>query len=774
MDIDNVLDEMKCRDYQKDAARKTFECFDRTNSTLVVLPTGCHTASQGILMFDGTIKRADSIETGDQLMGPDSTPRTVLQTVRGVGRMLDIVPTKGDTWRVNEDHVLSLIEVDSNGIGQIEVSVSNFLKWPETWKNNCKQYRIFPLIPGHSASEIEIVNFYINDPCVVEMYYGWTVDKDNLYLLEDFTVTHNCGKTHVASSICKVWEHQKRGRILWVAHRKELIEQAANSIFRLTGEHPAIEMADNSSMEWGLLKRSSIVVASIQTLMSGRKCSTCEGTGGVLEPCDKCDGKGCDDPKCEKRGTVPSEEDCPHCLGGRRRRLQKFRPDEFTLVVIDECHHATASTYRRVTRWMQQNKQAKLLGLTATPDRADESALGCVFKSIAANIDMPWAIANGWLVPITQKSITCEHLDFSNIRTTAGDLNQKDLEELLINEESLHEMVAPTVELAGDRKTLVFCVDKNHTKLVCELINRYKPTSARYILGCTSDTERDQNFKDHKAGAFQFLVNCGVTTEGYDDPAIQVVAIMRPTKSRSLYVQMCGRGTRPIDPPIEEIAEQRVFAIQTSEKPEVLILDYVGNSGRHKLITSFDLFDGTYPPNVLDRAKRISEQAEEELPTEEVIKRAARELEEEEKKRIEEEERKRREFLKAKAARYVSQSIDPFAWWDTLPDRFATPTQGEPASDAQTGALSRMGVEPFRLSNITSKQASVMLKTLAERKEKGLASYKQSKILKKNGMSPDVTFKQAGAIIDALKRNNWRMNDYIRSMAPVQATASAE
>lgn len=574
------------------------------------------------------------------------------------------------------------------------------------------------------------------------------------------------GKTRCGTAICHVWSKYKPGRILWIAHRKELIGQAADTIASLTGHYPETEMGDKRATSYGLLADSNVVVASIQTLNAGYDCKYCDATGGVLAPCDKCDGKGCDDPACEGRGTVATEVNCPFCLGGTVRRVQKFKPDEFGLIVVDEAHHVFAQTHIRVRKWFERNENAKFLYLTATADRADEGALGPIFKTVAIKMPLLDGIEKGYLVPITQQSITCEHLDFSHLRT-AKDFNDKNIEEVLIAEETLHEMVAPTVEITGDRRTLIFCVDKTHTKMVCELINRYKPNSARYVLGCTATDVRDKNIAGHKAGVFQYLVNCGIATEGYDDVGIQCVAIMRPTKSRPLYEQMIGRAVRPKDNPTQATAEERKAVIAASTKPVALILDFAGNSGRHKLITVFDMFEGRYPAELLDRAKRISEETNEELSTDELLKRAAAQLEEEEQRRKEESEAKRKAHLKAREAKYQTQNVDPFAWWDTLPDRIGAEKRGEPATDKQIGALAIMGVEGFKLTDISKSQASVMLETLADRKKKGLASYKQAKLLKKNGMNPDIKFAEARQVIDALAANGWRPTDAIRAMAPL-------
>jgi len=966
IDYEGELDRLRCRDYQKNAVIAAINAWEGCRSTLIVLPTGCHEASQGILMWDGSIRHAASIAVGDLLMGPDSLPRQVLSLVRGLDQMYQITPTKGKPWIVNGDHVLSLVATNTNSAPKypseaggkiVNVTVREWITWSKHKKHIHKLYRTaveFPETGGVLLIDPYVMGVVLGDGCITQSvvvhkpsqeirdeferigkldgfainehnkqdgdcpafgvisdcngrnsvleglrildlygttsetkfipqsyktapledrlrllaglmdtdgsvtgsgfdyisksktlaediafvcrsvglaayvkhcvkscqngftgvyyrvgisgdcsiiptlipekkaqtrtqkksvlrtgftihrtgytdnYFGWTVTGDNLYLLDDFTVTHNCGKTHVGGSLCRIWEQHKDGRILWIAHRKELIEQAAGRIALLTGTQPEIEMADQRAEKHSLLADSSVVVASIQSLMAGRKCKTCDATGGILDVCPNCHGDGCGDSKCEGRGSIATDVDCPFCLGGRIRRLQKFRPEEFSLIVYDECHHATSSTNRRVKKWFEKNENARFLGLTATADRSDGAALGQVFQTVAINIELPYAIDNGWLVPIVQKSITCEHLDFSNVRTTAGDLNGRDLEDILATEETLHEMVAPTVQLAGDRRTLIFCVDKTHTKLVCELINRYKPASANYILGDTNEEERVSLINQHKTGEFQFMVGCGVFTEGYDDPGIQVVAIMRPTKSRALYVQMCGRGTRPIDPPTAETPEERKAAIAASTKPSLLILDYVGNAGRHKLITALNLFEGKYSDDILDRAKRIADEADEELPTEELVRRAQEQIDEEERKRQELEEARKREWMKAREVKFNEELVDPFGWWDTLPQRIGAAKKGRQATDNQINALLRMGVEPLRLEELSFSEASVMMNTLVERRKKGLCTYKQSKHMLKHNINPDVSFTTASRIMDAIARNGWKCNDSIRAMANQQ------
>src|ERR1700728_3765408 len=160
-----------------------------------------------------------------------------------------------------------------------------------------------------------------------------------------------------------------------IAHREELIFQARDKILAVTGETPQIEMADARAVD-GIFQ-CRIIVASIQSLIAGNG----------------------------------------------HRRFERFNPSEYDLIVVDECHHAVAASYRAVLDHFLQNKSCKVLGVTATPDRADEMALGQIFDSVAMDYEINDAIESGWLVPVMQQYVTVKDLDLSQCRTTGGDLN---------------------------------------------------------------------------------------------------------------------------------------------------------------------------------------------------------------------------------------------------------------------------------------------------------------------------------------------------------------
>jgi len=245
------------------------------------------------------------------------------------------------------------------------------------------------------------------------------------------------GKTITFSELSG--EFMSLGRIMVLAHREELISQAYDKLLKITGCAPDVEMADYRANAYGVF-RSQVVVSTIQTQISG--------------------------------------------MGGKGR-MSKFDPDEFSLLIIDEAHHSAAKSYRRVIDYYRQNPKLKVLGVTATPDRADEKALGQIFESVAYEFDIRAGVDAGWLVPIRQQSVYVNGLDYSNIRTTAGDLNGKDLARVLEFEEALHGIASPTIELCGDRKALVFAASLAQAERLTEILNRHKDGSARWVHGGT-------------------------------------------------------------------------------------------------------------------------------------------------------------------------------------------------------------------------------------------------------------------------------------------------
>lgn len=547
------------------------------------------------------------------------------------------------------------------------------------------------------------------------------------------------GKTVLFGNVAHKWT---TGRVLIIAHREELIFQAADKIERITGEKPDIEMAEYRASRHGLMTRSNVMVSSVQTLNAGRACERCQQESLDESPFEVNDVPGA---KCED------------CLGGVVRRMQRFDPMEFGLLIIDEAHHSTAPTYRRIIEYFGRNPNLKVLGVTATPDRSDEEALGRVFESVAFEYGILEAINEGWLVPIQQQWITVDGLDLSSVRTTAGDLNEGDLEKIMLEEENLHGVVSPTIEVAGDRATLVFSSSVRHAELTTDIFNRHKPNSAICITGGTPKELRREMLERYSKGEYQYLCGCGVFLEGFDEPRIQVIAMARPTKSRALYAQAIGRGTRPISPPIEETEELRRAAIAASSKPDVLVLDFVGNCGRHKLVSTADILGGELPDEFVDEAVRRAKAKGKPVNMSEEFIETQRQL------ALEKTEADRRKAVTAKA-KFTARNMSPWDVFDIVPPREKGWDRGREPSEKMTALLEKAGINTNGLS---FGQAKTLISQVIGRRNHNLASFKQMKVLRRFGLDcANWTFDRASKSIDAIAKNGWKLPANMNEPAP--------
>ncbi|HOX60024.1 MAG TPA: DEAD/DEAH box helicase [Candidatus Paceibacterota bacterium] len=492
-------------------------------------------------------------------------------------------------------------------------------------------------------------------------------------------------------------------RALVIAHREELIFQARDKIQRVTGLSADVEMGEYRA-EGGLFGSARVVVSTIQTQCSG-------GDGGG--------------------------------------RMAKFDPSQFGLLIIDEAHHATSPTYRRVIDYYRTNPALKVLGVTATPDRADEEALGQVFESVAFDYEVLDAIHDGWLVPIEQQMVHVEGLDYSSIRTTAGDLNGGDLAAVMEAERNLQPMASASLAIIGQRRALVFTSSVKAAEMTAEIFNRHRPEMASWVCGKTEREERRRVLADFAAGKVQVVCNCGVLTEGFDDPGVEVVIMGRPTKSRSLYSQMVGRSTRPLPGVVDgpETGEARKAAIAASAKPSCLVVDFVGNAGRHKLITSADILGGKVSEEALERAVKRVSAAGGPVNMTEALDEAETELREQ--KRLA--EAARRANLVAKA-RFTTQSVDPFDVLHLDPVKPRGWDAGRQLTEKQRSLLAKQGINPDGISFAEGRQ---LISEIFRRWNGKLCSFKQAKVLRKYGYDTEVSFAEASATIDALARNGW-------------------
>jgi superfamily II DNA or RNA helicase len=260
--------------------------------------------------------------------------------------------------------------------------------------------------------------------------------------------------------------------------------------------------------------------------------------------------------------------------------------------------------------------------------------------SLAFNYELPDVISDGYLVPVIQNRVLIEELDISRVATAGGDLHAGQLEAALLVEKPLHGVVHATIEtacglerdalaplrddplrveklqriLAGRAplKTLIFTVGVEQAAKVAAIINRWLPGHAVDINGKTPADQRREILREFARGERRFLANCMIAVEGFDVPSVELVAVARPTKSRPLYSQMVGRGTRPAEVIASELgacadAAARRGLIASSAKRHVQVLDFAGNAGKHRLVTSADIFGDHYESDVVERAAELAQ-----------------------------------------------------------------------------------------------------------------------------------------------------------------------
>src|SRR5947209_1583900 len=467
------------------------------------------------------------------------------------------------------------------------------------------------------------------------------------------------GKTVAFAHLTNRWD----GRVLIMAHREELIDQAASKVKVITGEAPGVYKGKDD-LGLNIERWPRTIVTTVQTM----------------------------------------------CRPGRH---QRFPREYFGLVVIDEAHHSVAPSYLTVTDYF---REAKILGVSATPKRLDKRALGQVFDTVAYRYAMADAIHDGWLVPVHQQCVQIDDLDFSQVRDVAHEFHKLDLENLLTQETPLHKMARPIVEEAGTRPTLVFCCSVKHAQALSEVIERYKPGATAWLCGdhkLSPPDERRRTVQRFRNGELQFLLSCSLFLEGFDVPEVSMVVMGRPTKSLGVYTQTLGRGTRPLTGIVDglETSEERRLAIAQSAKPRMIVLDFAGNAGRHKIVSAVDVLGGKFGTDTRHYARQLSEEDKEAKPVEELLNQAEKEL------GFILEERERRKKIKADVS-YRMNTVNPFD------PRQATASQGgqyrpaeEPATEAQIWKLGTFGVSRERASRCTKKQASGWIGRLKRERE---------------------------------------------------------
>ena len=411
----------------------------------------------------------------------------------------------------------------------------------------------------------------------------------------------------------------------------------------------------------------------------------------------------------------------------REKRLSQFPADYFGSIVVDEAHHCLSDSYQRV---LSHFDQAKVLGVTATPDRGDMKNLGSYFESLAYEYTLPQAVREGYLSPIKALTIPLQ-LDLSGVSVSAGDFKAGDLGTAL---DPYLEGIADEMEKhCKDRKTVVFLPLVKTSQKFRDILNAHGFRAAE-VNGGSED--REQVLADFAEGKYNVLCNSMLLTEGWDCPSVDCVVVLRPTKVRSLYCQMVGRGTR-------------LFP----GKEHLLLLDFLWHTERHELCRPAHLICEN--EEVAQKMTENLEQAGTAVDIEEAEKQASEDVvaqrEESLAKQLAEmRTRKKRlvdplQFEMSIQAEDLSGYVPAFGW------------EMAPPSEKQLAKLEKLGILPDVIDN--AGKASKLLERLETRRLAGLTTPKQIRFLEQRGFQHVGTweFEKAKHLIDRIAANGWRV-----------------
>lgn len=481
------------------------------------------------------------------------------------------------------------------------------------------------------------------------------------------------GKTIIFSKIAE--DCVRNGeRVLILAHRGELLDQAADKMMKATGLGCAVEKAENSCMDsW-----YRVVVGSVQTLM-------------------------------------------------RESRLKLFPPNFFNTIIVDEAHHCLSDSYQRVLNYFAG---AKVLGVTATPDRGDMRNLGQYFETLAYEYTLPKAIKEGYLCKIKAQTIPLK-LDLTGVGQQAGDYKTADLGSAL--DPYLYQIAEEMAKCCMDRKTVVFLPLIKTSQKFRDILES-KGFSAAEVNGTSED--RAQILKDFDNGKYNVLCNSMLLTEGWDCPSVDCIVVLRPTKIRSLYVQMVGRGTR-------------LFPT----KDYLLLLDFLWHTEKHELchpahlicasaevaqIMTENIEEAGCPVDIQEAEVKATEDAV--AVREEALAKLLQEMKHRKRKLVDP-----LQFEMSIQAEDLAGYIPAFGW------------EMGPPSEKQVQTLEKLGIFPDQIES--AGKAGKILDRLDKRRSEGLTTPKQIRFLEQKGFQHVGTweFQAAKNLIDRVAGNGWRV-----------------
>ena len=411
----------------------------------------------------------------------------------------------------------------------------------------------------------------------------------------------------------------------------------------------------------------------------------------------------------------------------REKRLSQFSENYFNVIIIDEAHHCISDGYQKV---LKHFPSAKVLGVTATPDRGDMRNLGEFFESLAYEYTLPKAIREGYLSPIKAMTIPLQ-LDLSGVSIQSGDFKAGDIATAL--DPYLHQIADEMMKYCRDRKTVVFLPLVKTSQKFKEILNE-KGFKAAEVNGESKD--RAEVLEAFDKGEYNVLCNSMLLTEGWDCPSVDCVIVLRPTKVRSLYSQMVGRGTRLCE-----------------GKSHLLLLDFLWHTERHELC---------HPADLICEKKEVARKMTENL---EGTAGCPMDLEEAERKASEDVIAEREESLAKQLQEMRTRKkklVDPLQFEMSIQAEDLSgyvPAFGwemAPPSDKQKQELEKRGILPDEIDN--AGKANLILDRLHKRQEEGLTTPKQIRCLEKYGFQHvgTWTFEAGKNMIDRIAACGWR------------------
>ena len=481
------------------------------------------------------------------------------------------------------------------------------------------------------------------------------------------------GKTIV---FAKVTENRVRvgDKVLVLAHRGELLDQASDKIYKATGLRSSVEKAEQSCL--GTWNR--VVVGSVQTLM-------------------------------------------------RDKRLSMFPPDYFGTIIVDEAHHAVSDSYQHV---LNHFPDANVLGVTATPDRSDMRNMGTYFESLAYEYGMAKAIKDGYLCKIMAQTIPL-NIDIRGVGMSAGDYKASDLGSAL--DPYLEQIATEMEKYCKGRKTIVFLPLVATSQKFRDILLKHGFHAAE-VNGNSED--RAEILHDFEIGKYNVLCNSMLVVEGYDCPSVDCIIVLRATKSRGLYQQMVGRGTR-----------------LNEGKDHLLLLDFLWMTERHDLCR---------PANLIAKAQDIADKMTDKLAEKSEPMELGDLEKDAESDVIQDRENALAEQLSLMRKR-KRQLVDPLQFAmsiqaEDLANYMPTfPWELEKASDKQLAALEKFGIFADEVEN--AGKAKLIMDKLTARRDAGLATPKQIRFLERKGFVHVGTwqFTDATKMISRISACDWRI-----------------